>query len=131
MIAQVANDSTSEPARRLDAATAGPFRLPDDTTDFPDHWALWRWGELDALARRLDDDRWVAVVPFLYTWAIIVGYNMTVAVYHDRWCYHSLEAAVAAAHVWDGTGEPAGWHRHPASGRRRHNGDPATETILP
>jgi hypothetical protein len=38
-------------------------------------------------------------------------------------------AAVLAAHEWDGTGEPVGWMRHPQTGRRRPDGDPAREYI--
>ena len=34
-----------------------------------------------------------------------------------------------AMQVWDGTGEPSGWCRHPATGRRRPGGDPATEFV--
>jgi hypothetical protein len=31
--------------------------------------------------------------------------------------------------MWDGTGEPEGWFRHPASGRRRPDCDPAQEYV--
>lgn len=53
------------------------------------------------------------------------------AYYDDGWCYDSVEAAIAAAEAWDGEGEPAGWFRHPFSGRRRvdGDGDPARETV--
>jgi hypothetical protein len=49
--------------------------------------------------------------------------------YGDRWCYESYEKAKAALDAWDGEGEPTGWHRHPDTGRRRENGDPATEHV--
>jgi hypothetical protein len=40
--------------------------------------------------------------------------------YRDRWCYDDAPAAINAFIEWDGeTGEPAGWKRHPRSGRRR------------
>jgi hypothetical protein len=66
----------------------------------------------------LPGDRYALVSPMLFTAAIITGdigddYSFT-----DRWCYHSTEAAHAALEAWDGEGEPKGWHRHPASGRR-------------
>jgi hypothetical protein len=35
-----------------------------------------------------------------------------------RWCYHDEQSALEALEAWDGTNEPAGWHRHPATGRR-------------
>jgi hypothetical protein len=93
-------------------------------------WAELRWGELYGLVRRLHDGRDVAVVPFLFTWAVIVGRDIAgSSFYDDRWCYRSSEAAIRAATLWDGTGEPEGWHRHPFSGRRRENGDPATEVV--
>src|SRR5213594_3620298 len=48
----------------------------------------------------------------------------------DGWIYPSLEAALAAAKAWDGQDEPAGWHRHPTSGRRRPGGDPEREYVF-
>lgn len=54
----------------------------------------------------------------------------------DHWCYNSLgsvqdsrAAAVRALQAWDGTGEPAGWMKHPASGRYRDDGDPLQEYL--
>lgn len=50
----------------------------------------------------------------------------------DVWCYHRAEDALAAAEAWNGEGDPPdGWHRHPMSGRRRPNGDPAREYVAP
>lgn len=52
--------------------------------------------------------------------------------YGDRWCFASYDKARRALTEWaaaDGEGEPNGWHRHPDTGRRRENGDPATEEI--
>lgn len=47
----------------------------------------------------------------------------------DGWCYETLLGAVIALAAWDGEGEPAGWMRHPMSGRRRPGGDPAQEYV--
>lgn len=47
----------------------------------------------------------------------------------EAWCYESLGEALAALAQWNGEGEPAGWIRHPQSGRRREGGDPAKETV--
>ncbi|MEW6306768.1 MAG: hypothetical protein AB1705_25150 [Verrucomicrobiota bacterium] len=49
----------------------------------------------------------------------------------DCWCYETLQDAVIALNRWDLRGEPAGWIRHPASGRRRPDGDPAKEYVRP
>lgn len=79
----------------------------------------------------------VEVMPLLFTAAIVTTPVLNpdghLSTYDDRWCYHSLEAAIAAADAWDPTidAEPAGWHRHPTSGRRRDNGDPVTEYVSP
>ena len=75
---------------------------------------------------------YVAVMPLIYTAAVIVSRvdnNMT---YLDRWCYHSIHEAIAAGDAWNGPWpdtEPEGWHRHPATGRRRENGDPSKEEV--
>lgn len=47
----------------------------------------------------------------------------------ETYYYESHRAAWRAALGWDGEGEPEGWWRHPQSGRRRHDGDPAREYI--
>lgn len=80
----------------------------------------------------LADGRWSAVMPLLFTAAIITmepDIEKASLWYEDRWCYHSLPDAVKALSVWNGEGEPDGWHRHPQTGRRRTNGDPLAEYI--
>lgn len=37
----------------------------------------------------------------------------------DAWEFPSYEVGKAALDAWDGTGEPEGWDRHPATDRRR------------
>jgi hypothetical protein len=80
----------------------------------------------------MPDGRYACVMPLLFTHAIIIGDIRGVGP-DDRWCYSSLEKAQTALLYWkedfNFEGEPQGWHRHPATGRRRENGDPATETI--
>ena len=50
--------------------------------------------------------------------------------YDDGYCYASAVRAIVAASLWDGDGDPLdGWHRHPKTGRRRVDGDPATEVV--
>lgn len=68
---------------------------------------------------QLKAGRIVALQRFAYTWAILA--DLSLYGYEDRWCYHDYDKASAAFDAWsgeDGT-EPAGWHRHPDSGRRR------------
>ena len=94
-------------------------------------WHLWTgWGDKVVLVRALGDGRHVAVVPMLFTWAVVASRNLEL-IPEDRWCFNSLETAVAAATVWTGEGEPAGWHRHVQSGRRRPDGDASQEYISP
>jgi hypothetical protein len=51
---------------------------------------------------------------------------------HDNaFYYRTRDTATAALDAWDGNGEPAGWWRHPQSGRRRTDGDPAREYFQP
>lgn len=93
-------------------------------------WYFWTGN--NSLVRRVDDMRYVAVQQFMYTWGLIWGYTRDMYNYEDRWCYHDFNVALAAAHAWacDGLrGEPEGWHRHPTTGRRRTDGDPATEYV--
>jgi hypothetical protein len=94
----------------------------------------FHWGDTPAMRRTLPDGRQVGVVPMLFIWAVIVttgDLTNPLDGYDDRWCYRGLASAIEAAWQWDGTGEPTGWIRHPISGRRRDNGDPATEYVQP
>lgn len=80
---------------------------------------------------KVTDDVRVLVVRFLYTAAVLTVPVRSPMHYTDRWCYHSTAAAVEAAERWrpEVEREPAGWHRHPSSGRRRPHGDPALEVV--
>lgn len=66
-----------------------------------------------------DGVRWAAVKQFMFTYAICVGKLHDQTSYDDRWCYYGKDTAAQALNAWKGIGEPDGWHRHPASGRRR------------
>lgn len=68
--------------------------------------------------RILPTGKWAAILPLFYTHAIVTGEVGDVEGYSDRWCYDYGLAALAALTVWDGEGEPKGWHRHPSTGRR-------------
>lgn len=57
--------------------------------------------------------------------------------YVESWYFESWLQGWRAAVLWEpppflytpGPDEPFGWYRHPATARRRHNGDPAQEYI--
>jgi hypothetical protein len=61
---------------------------------------------------------YAAISRFAYTTAIVTGRIGDLISIDDRWCYHDKAKAIAALDAWDGSGEPAGWHRHPGTGRR-------------
>lgn len=92
-----------------------------DLHDLTSEWSLWTAQDPihSPLIRKLDDRRYVAIIPFIYTWGLVWGYLDEANTYEDRWCYETLPEALLAAEAWEGTGDPDGWHRHPASGRRR------------
>jgi hypothetical protein len=71
--------------------------------------------------KRLNERFIGGLMKFMFTTAIIKIEVNNFHCYEDRWCYHSEQDARLALQNWDGTGEPTGWHRHPASGRRREN----------
>ncbi|HDZ51431.1 hypothetical protein LCGC14_0113010 [marine sediment metagenome] len=92
------------------------------------------WLENDANytnVRALNKTHYAAIMPLMFTHAIITGRIGNKAMYEDRWCYAGYDKAVAALEAWDGIGEPEGWHRHPATGRRREEGDPDLEILAP
>lgn len=78
--------------------------------------------------RTLPDGRIVDLSQMLYTWRLSVGLKGDLY-YDDQWCYETQLRAMHAMVAWDGEGEPAGWHRHPSSGRRRPGGDAAKEYV--
>lgn len=76
----------------------------------------------------------IMVTQFMFTSGLLIqrGPVSLANWYTDRWCYTGPGSAFAAAEAWDPDtqDEPRGWHRHPASGRRRAlGGDPATEYV--
>ena len=80
----------------------------------------------------LADGRYAAVMPLLFTAAIIVG-RVGDNGYDNRWCYESQAAAAFALAEWvtNDASEPEGWHRDPVTGRRRPEGDKSKEYINP
>lgn len=75
---------------------------------------------------------WYGVKRLLFHWTLIRGTVGNYEGYEDRWCYQTRSGADDAMMCFAQAGfegEPQGWHRHPSTGRRRENGDPARETI--
>jgi hypothetical protein len=92
---------------------------------FGDDWVRYCEDELGYTSVKLIDNgvHYAAVAQFAYTAAIIVGEVGDETGYSDRWCYHTVGVATVFINLWDGEGEPIGWHRHPKSGRRRAETD--------
>lgn len=111
-------------------------------------WHRWEYGSESALVRRVDSqdpdhprpmdhnykgepyredgqswrDRFIAVLPLMFTHRIVWGFVLDALEGHeDGWCYHDAAEAIAYATAWSGAPktEPDGWHRHPATKRRR------------
>lgn len=82
--------------------------------------------------RTLPDGREVVVVPHSAGGGQIgVTTNRAAGGWSGTWLYSRAAVAVAAAWAWDGTGDPAGWNRHPWTARRRPDGTPASEFVRP
>src|ERR1700744_5587617 len=96
---------------------------------------VMRWLEEERFypAQKIADDgsQIVAVCPMIYTWAILVGIDAGGS--KGRYCYADCASAFAAYEDWNGNAgtEPAGWIRHPMTGRRRPDGDETREYIAP
>lgn len=74
---------------------------------------------------------YTATYQLLFHWTLIFGMIGDRFSVEDRWCYLDEAGAVTAQDAWNPTEgeEPTGWHRHPKSGRRRPDGDPAREYV--
>lgn len=83
--------------------------------------------EYDSI-RQLPDGRLIGVKRLLFHWTLHIDIHEIG--YEDSYCYTARDQAVEAMAAWDGSGDPGGgWHRHPKSGRRRPDGDPAKEFV--
>jgi hypothetical protein len=76
----------------------------------------------------LADGRILEVWPMMFNLRLIVTLpeNDNVC-WDDAWCYNQPADALLAFAKWDGEGEPAGWNKHPMSGRWRKDGTQASE----
>ena len=97
-------------------------------------WAAHRRGSDYLWTHLLDDGRAICLMP-LFGGSVRLGIGPHGDLsFTSVWDYSSdepgcVDAGWRAALGWDGTGEPEGWYRHPASGRRRPEGDPAKEFV--
>lgn len=80
-------------------------------------------------AKDIGNGLYAAIKPLMFHWTLIVGEIGDTCGYADRWCYADQDKAVKALEAWDGQGEPAGWHRHPMTARRRPDRDPTREHV--
>jgi len=84
----------------------------------------------DSQARGADIPRHAWVVPRLMGQArIIIGINDALEVIDNSWDYGTVADALEAFELYDGSGEPDGWVRHMATGRRRPEGDATKEEV--
>lgn len=79
--------------------------------------------------KRLADGRICALMP-INSGLIALCVGITPWGHPDSYYYRYGEAG-RALDAWNGEGEPSGWFRHPQSGRRRADGDPAKEYFQP
>lgn len=119
---------------------ASPEASPDQPLPDALKKAAWQYlmvmGEnplTEAHLRALEGGAYVLAKRLMFHWTVIHGYIGDLWGYDDRWCFATEASALEAVAAWpmdDPKGyEPSGWHRHPATGRRREGGDPARETV--
>lgn len=95
---------------------------------------FWGWledpkGGACLVHKDLGNGVYAGVKPLLFHWTLLTGIIGNTSSYEDRYCYQTLVGAIDAMVAWNGNGDPVGWHRHPRSGRRRPDGDPAREYV--
>jgi hypothetical protein len=107
----------------------GPAPVPGETYD-PGDWLC--------PPKVLADGRTLWAYRTLFGGRVCVSRTPTVDTFEDLWCYNGglggltgdpRARCVAALLAWDGTGEPEGWNKHPATGRYRTDGDPLREYL--
>lgn len=92
-------------------------------------WMLDPAGGAATAAKDIGDGLCVSSHPLLFHWTVRVSEIGNRDTYLDRWCFATRELAETAVRNWVYGIEPTGWHRHPATGRRRPDGDPTREYV--
>lgn len=82
------------------------------------------------VAVRQAGDEWLGVLPMPFGKGRLCS-GLSFSGHENLWCYESLPEAIAAMNTWnpEEAEEPAGWFRHPLTGRRRPDGDPLKEFV--
>jgi hypothetical protein len=101
----------------MDRAMTNP--VPSDLLYL--QWLITECGYLHP--KLIQGGRWAAVCPKMFTHAIIAGRMFDTVRIDEHWCYSTRGEAERALAEWSGDGEPDGWFRHPASGRRVNQGE--------
>lgn len=81
---------------------------------------------------RTGPDTYAGIKRLMFHYTLFSGVIEFTSGWENHWCYVDYAAAKVALVDWQAAGwvgEPEGWHRNPRTGRRRANGDPATEYI--
>lgn len=99
-----------------------------------DKWIAWcrdkEGGDMLYVRILPDPQYYCGIRALMFHYTLLKGAVGDTMGYDDRWCYTDDLAPVLLAMVeWDGKGDPFGWQRHPSTGRRRPDGDPAREYI--
>ena len=102
------------------------MRAADTTEDFT-AWLLEQYRVTPDHLKLLDDGRYILASPLMFHWTMMIGRVGDTWGYDTRYCYTHEAVALTALALWNGEGDPVGWHRHPDTGRRRPDGDPARE----
>lgn len=92
-------------------------------------WMLSQEGGVATTVKDIGDGLCVSSHRLLFHWTVRVSEIGNRDTYLDRWCFANQELAEAAVREWVYGIEPKGWHRHPATGRRRPDGDPSKEYV--
>lgn len=103
-------------------------RTGEDVAFF--EWLAGPEGGNCRMAGDLGGGRYCAIKPLLFHWTLIIGEIGDKEGFEDRFCYADRASAATGLIEWSSRewkGEPEGWHRHPATGRRRPGGDKARE----
>lgn len=75
------------------------------------------WRQPYVTIKELPDGRFCGVHRLLMHWTVHIDIHDYG--HEDRYCFATRELAETALSAWEGQGDMAYWHRHPASGRRR------------
>lgn len=101
--------------------------MKPETTDEYFEWLRTPDGGSCVAVKELPGGFYGAVKRLIYHYTLIIGEIGNRDNFMDRYCYQDGGTAIAALAKWEGEGDPEGWFRHPATARRRRDGDPAQE----